>query len=347
MSKRIVPICKPKLKRAVVCLPVGSKKWMIRSLKKSYLINGAYGEFFVKLLPFLNGKHDIVAISRKLSCDKIFVKAAISFLFQNGFIEDETCLWPSVFVPEEQILYRDNVDFFSEFHSDKYIFQKELKNSKVSLFGFGEIGSRILKCLIKLGIGDIKIIYLEGEEEKYRDFISNNPFVNIEFIRLSDFINNPPVGYKERNLLIACTDIFQSSLYHTINEISLIENIRWTSCSIDGIFGRIGPSVYPFETACFECYILWRNIKDGCEIELGNRQLGKDSVSYGAPYIFHPYLEIIVNLFIIEILRLLINFEPPITYNYEFVFDFSIFTARLHRVFKNPRCFKCRLENSL
>ena len=56
------------------------------------------------------------------------------------------------------------------------------------------------------------------------------------------------------DFVVCCIDPGQSALTYKLNRACLQEGIVWTSCSATGMEVIVGPTIRPFETACYMCY---------------------------------------------------------------------------------------------
>jgi adenylyltransferase/sulfurtransferase len=56
------------------------------------------------------------------------------------------------------------------------------------------------------------------------------------------------------DFVICCADMGMSSQFYVLNRACLQTRIAWTSCAVSGLEGVVGPTVVPFETACYLCY---------------------------------------------------------------------------------------------
>ena len=56
------------------------------------------------------------------------------------------------------------------------------------------------------------------------------------------------------NFVARCLDSGQSNLIFKLNRTCLKAEIPWTSCALSGTEIILGPTVHPYNSACYLCY---------------------------------------------------------------------------------------------
>jgi ribosomal protein S12 methylthiotransferase accessory factor len=142
----------------------------------------------------------------------------------------------------------------------------------------------------------------------------------------------------EVDLVVLCADDFDPETYRAVNASCLEQRTTWTSARNLGLRFELGPTVVPYETACFTCYELRRasNTAGYADQLATYAELAAQGKSLGS---MRP--EVGAGLAAVEIARILTSFSRPVTYGSVFSFDLVSFTSKLHPVLKIPRCRDC------
>jgi bacteriocin biosynthesis cyclodehydratase domain-containing protein len=213
----------------------------------------------------------------------------------------------------------------------------------VAVVGLGERGSQLAHDLALSGVGTL-ILSSSGTSdsadqragrlaaELERDGATR---CSIGEANLDDLGSGEASG---PDLTVLCEDGFDSRTYERLNRLCIERRLTWTSFRDLGNRFEVGPTVIPFETACFRCYELRRASNDD-QFELWaetasmlaaqGRGVGSLKLSPG------------VSLLAVEVLKILSGFSRPMTRSAVFSFDLLRFEAQLHPVLKIPRCQAC------
>jgi len=235
----------------------------------------AFREFQQRVIPLLDGRHTLADIQAQVA--DVFsaadIEAGLQLLADNNLLRDTGDLELSVEVASGRA---PQLNFFHEMEMNAEDIQARLKRATVTILGLGGAGAGAAQALVAAGVGRLRCLDAEkvapadtylssffsradvGElrtEVLARRISSNHADVTIstqtrvpenddqvlELIGGSDFVLN-------------CLDAGQSSLIYKLNRACLKTNLSWSSCSIEGPEVVIGPTVVPFETACYLCY---------------------------------------------------------------------------------------------
>src|SRR5688500_336211 len=120
-----------------------------------------------KLLTLLDGERSVEEILALMRTEEGYkgdenALNAISFLQRENIVEDADALPPADwFSPVEFDRYERQFNFFSDFTNkgtDKYHYQKQLKDKKVAVIGLGGAGSWVVYSLVLAGVGRLLVI---------------------------------------------------------------------------------------------------------------------------------------------------------------------------------------------
>ncbi len=272
----------------------------------------------------------------------------------------------------ELSLYDEQIRFFSNFYasiqtdtsvqteSGAYAIQKKIKHSKVCIIGLGKIGSKVAQGLSSIGVQKIigsdfsKVtksdtlhgVYHTSYIGKQKESVLKNILMqvnkNTKYSPLKKQIQNASDIPKGIDLLVLCEDTFDPQQFDLINQICLETNTTWVSYRNLGLKFEIGPTIYPFETACFKCYSLRKSgamssydnyIASQQNIVDNDIKIGSMNQSFGS------------DLLIMDIIKTLTNFSRSSTYNNIFSFNLISFESENHPILRIPRCPQCGASN--
>ncbi|MGH8638754.1 MAG: TOMM precursor leader peptide-binding protein, partial [Burkholderiales bacterium] len=142
---------------------------------------------------------------------------------------------------------------------------------------------------------------------------------------------------------IGCVDQSLSNVLYRLNRACLQAGLRWTAGSVSAFEGIIGPTVTPFETACYLCYRM-RAVacSENPEEEFAHLRFldrrKRDDSGRRENLVFGP--SIIGNLLALEAFRVLLGL-PASASGRIVVFDFMDSTSQKHVVLRKPWCPAC------
>jgi len=330
---------------------------------------------FTLLIKTLDGSYNIDEIIEKCSSQNLTKKdilEAIDMLFKAGYLEDAEMEIPSELTQDELERYKVNINFFNTLDNSKmskYDYQVKLKNSHVSIFGLGGIGSNICIALLELGVGKItavefdvvepsnlnrQLLYSTSSigkskaEEARKRVAEFNP--NVEFNVIEQRINSVEdvrqiLTSHPCDVVVNVADFPTGYIDYWVNEACVEKNVPIFSAVVAKKQGRIY-SVVPNETACFNCQYLAeleRCPKIADEVEETRIEIDTDLGYYRSPNgalgptcLFHGYF------ISYEILRyLLFGSKSLLTFNKRFDIDFLSFETSWHDLKRMESCEVC------
>lgn len=356
---------KPRIPGYLYIIPMGKDTLQCRTGGRVTALKGkAVSELIPKLLPYLNGKNSIPEIVERLKeFGENNVTAAIQALNSRGLLVDDA-VEPSYDIsPPEIERYERRFNFFSHYSEDKYQPQGLLMDSRVLVIGTGEIGIQVILSLIESGVGKVKTVgsgmvqrrelgsfFREMDVGKLKSEVFRergphfNPNVELESVDLVlTSAREVETIIEDTDLVVVCWDNPAVSIFEWVNKACLKKKIRWTSVGLNGIEMIMGPSIIPYETACFSCYSLRRKANEVfyheyLAFENYLRENPSSAVDYGA---LIPSSKIAANICAFEIIGILSNYVIPISYGKLITLDLLNFEASIQDVLKIPLCPDC------
>lgn len=236
--------------------------------------------------------------------------------------------------------------------------QRKARDATVMLLGLGKLGAMLAMDLAAMGVG--RLIGADAGRVTHRDVVatayrpdqigtSREIAMQSQMEQYEGLVSFRPAGFGSEadlddslkngiDLLVLCEDTLRPKRQGEINLLCLRRRVRWTSIRSQGFRIELGPTVVPFETACFRCYELRR---------LGNTAGDEDQwlAHYDGTLGGVPPAELNITigdqLLGVEVLKVLTGFTTPLTYGRVLSFDLLSFEIKAHPVLRVPRCAAC------
>lgn len=358
---------KPKLISGIQFIPLGPEKVLLRSLTKEIALEGrGVAELLPELLTMLDGSLATEEILRAVLAERQEeAEGLLELLLDSRLLEDADSFKDSGLSLEEMLYYQRQISFFSHFTAPGFVCQKKLKQSRLILVGLGRVGAQVARTMALSGAGSLTLVdtnevaredtspwgpYSQHHLGKRRAQVwaehcaELNPHIEVQASPSSLPELEETLKMAERpDLLLFSPDTQVPKDYIAINKACLAHGITWTSIRAKGKFIYLGPTIIPFETACYGCLSL---------------RLASNSLSYEeelteeACMNAHPveanYLNylpatdsIIASLLSDEALRIITGYSPPSMLNKVLTFDVTRLETRSHPILKVPRCPDC------
>jgi molybdopterin-synthase adenylyltransferase len=320
------------------------------------ILRGKMTETLSSVLKLLDGKHSLREIVHEMgenNSDKVYY--IIWLLQKSGLLEDEatSITTKTKFTDEELIQYNQQLVFFSQYinttksFNNRYEMQHELKDSNMLIIGSGRIMEKAVQLLGDVGIGKISVIPY-GKNKTIKTNHVRKRYKRTETI-LHDIYSSEDIksiiDKQAVNLLAVVTPTPIPLIYTWANTASLERKIPWTRMTISEHEIVLGPTVIPFETACYTCFenrFQTNNPyfeEDRVYGEYLNRAQEKQLIEYSF------LAELADYLFVFEVMRILSFFSFPTTYGALYSMDILSGQTRLSHVLKLPRCPSCSITN--
>ena len=253
----------------------GDEALIISSERRRIKLKGhSFREFMQHVVPLLDGTHSIEDIRTQVS--GVFapedLDASLELLAAHNILEDAAADNAEELASNLQHQW----NFFHELGIDPHEAEKRLAAATVAVFGMGPLGASAATSLAASGVGHIRCIdhlsvgsadpklnplfqsddagKLRGDVVSRRIREANSTTQTAVHSVLPDTDDAVLQLIQGADFVICCADRGLSNLFYRINRACLKARIRWTSGTVSGFEGIVGPTVAPYETACYLCY---------------------------------------------------------------------------------------------
>ncbi len=309
---------KPLLIPWVAWVSLGDDQLQFRGSEFTFsLSHPLFVEAFYKIEPLLDGKHSVREIAS--SGGEAFLPTTIDFLLKmlrsNGILQEAH---PYLLSPETNPEKRQAL-FLSHIIQDAGSSLEILSKVRLGLVGDGELAEDI-----KLSIGSMGI----------KNIIQSTPH------SISKDIESEGI-----ELFIACQESPGFSFFEEVNSNCLESGVRWMHIAQQGAKALLGPTIVPYQTACYKCYstridALVPDLDSHLAFKENHNQLPLDE-GY-----FPPIGQAVASQVALEVARIFLGFSPPKTFGRFYEYDaFNVFPS-LHNVLRFPRCPACYQKKS-
>jgi adenylyltransferase/sulfurtransferase len=344
----------------------GDEILLITSERRKITLKGrGFREFFQVVIPLLDGYHTIEqiqeAVADLFTADSLL--QGLELLAANHVLEEGDT---GLLTPELRDRLTPQLNFFHELQLAPDTIQHQLLQATVTIVGLGGAGASTALALAAAHVGTIRCI--DSSAVAMTDLLVNplytrqtigQPRVDVigEMVaNLTDAVTIVPnpaaleddaavlAAIRESHFVICCLDAGQSSLIYKLNRACLQAGIPWTSGMASGFEGIVGPTVSPYETACYLCYKM-RAVacSENPEEEFAFQRLldrrkhddsdRRENLSVGAG--------MIGNMLALEALKVLTGALEPSLLGKIAVIDFLHFSMKKHMVLRKPWCPAC------
>jgi adenylyltransferase/sulfurtransferase len=325
----------------------------------------SFREFQQYVIPLLDGKHTLAEIEESVA--DVFapqdLEAGLQLLASQHLLEDAA----GQEIPTQLAARLEpQLNFFHEMNINPVEQQSRLARSTVTILGLGGAGATAALTLAACGVGNLRCfdpqpvaptdIYLSqafsladvGEVRASvvaRKIAAAAPEVTVT-VHTQNLENDEAVlaMIAGSDFIINCLDQGQSSLMYKLNRACLASNLNWTSCALSGVEIVIGPTVHPFETACYLCYKMRTvacagNPEDEFSFESFLDQRKQDDSGRHENLVFGA--GIAAHLVSLEALKELSTVFSSSTVGKITVFNLLELTSAKHVVLRKPWCPAC------
>lgn len=199
--------------------------------------------------------------------------------------------------------------------------------STVSVIGSGTVGQTVARDLADSGIEDLRLWSLD--QQPLDEITSDAPLTAFDETTLEETV-------EQSDFVVLTTDRPYPVIASRLNELAHEQNTPWTMGVVNGMDGQVGPTVYPGETACYECFTARRDalVDSGIEysqIEQSDRYPSGLHVAFG---------RVVAGLTTLDVLKQLSSGFGMTTGSVVNV-DFFDFEVQSDEVLRMPRCDVC------
>ena len=323
----------------------------------------SFREFEQRVVPLLDGRHTIAEIGEQVSdvFSRRDLEAALDLLATQNLLEDVDfggLNGSSHLEPQ--------LNFFHEAGLKPAETQQRLRKATATVFGLSGAGAGVAQALAAAGVGTVRCLdsLAVSSSDLYlcplfspsdvgavrtdvvaRSLETAAPMVKVQSVNHLLVSDDDVLAAVEGSSFVACClDQGQSALIYKLNRACLRAGIPWSSCALSGSEVIVGPTIDPFETACYLCYKMRvvacaGNPEDSFAFEklLDRRKQDdngrRENLVFGAA--------IAANLLALEVVREIAGLTPVPTRGRIVVFDLLEMKSTKHVVLRKPWCPAC------
>jgi adenylyltransferase/sulfurtransferase len=254
----------------------GEEVLFVSSERRRIRLRGrSFREFLQFVVPLLDGNHSVWEVKAQVASvfDPDELDRFLNLLAEYNILQDaETDAMPV----EVQRELEPQLNFFHELGLKPREVQERLRGATVVVWGLAGPGAAAALALAAAQVGHLRCV--DESPVTYADallapsFSSSDLGRNRSEVMCAQITERCPRvsvrAYAEpvkgdsdalrilegSDLVVCCTDPGMASHFYILNRACLHARISWTSCAVSGFEGIIGPTVVPFETACYVCY---------------------------------------------------------------------------------------------
>ncbi len=204
-----------------------------------------------------------------------------------------------------------------------------ISRSIVTVIGAGEVGKRIAEDLLAADVGEIKYVALSSRSGEWGGSLDDDRLKSIEPRALGDAVAASDFG-------VVAVDRPYPSITTTMNDVAHETDTPWTLGVVNGVDGQVGPTIYPGETACYECF---RDRADAAtQSRIGYQQVEQsDGVT---DTLLPSFADVVAGMVATDVIRQLAGAAGHTT-GRVVTYDFHDFAVQADDVLRLPRCSTC------
>ena len=343
----------------------GEEGLVFSSEGKRLVVRGrAFRDFVDLVVPLLDGRHTLEEIEQRVASvfDPGDLERSLNLLVENRIIEDaELTPLPA----EVETRLAPELSYLWEVGPDPSLVVDRLAGARVSVFGVGAIGAVAATALAAANVGHLRCVdstavspadpYLaqlfglqdvgNSRARVTRDRIQAvNPAASVEVLA-DELLTDQDVGraVEGSDFVLGCVDPGLSWVTYGLNRACLEQRIPWCAATVSAFQGIVGPTVVPYETACFVCYERRAAAtRDDPAGVLADRRELEESRTDTSPYRENLAFGagIVGNLLGLQAFQALTGLRPP-TAGAILKVDLSSSTTSRHLVLRKPWCPAC------
>jgi adenylyltransferase/sulfurtransferase len=333
--------------------------------RKVKLKGGSFREFVHSVVPLLDGTRTMSEIQAEVA--GLFAPEDLAkflrLLADYHLIQDAE---PDTAPNEVRSVLEPQLNYFHELGLRPQEVQQQLGASVVAVWGLGGPGASAALALAASGVGGLRCVdalpishtdphliptFAPAEVGRNRAEVVRakivERFPRVEALAVPDPVANDADALRiieGADLVVCCADPGMATHSYILNRACLKARITWTSCSVSGFEGIVGPTVVPSETACYLCYKM-RAVACAAnpEDELAHlRRLDRRKRDDSDRRENHAFgVGAVGNLIGLEAVKCLTGIAEPSALGRIIVLDFMTLACRTHAVLRMPWCPAC------
>lgn len=249
---------------------------MFASERRRLVVRGhSFREFLTRVVPLLDGSRTLEEIQQEVA--DVFepqdVADSLALLEQQRIVEDAERMPVPADVQERM---EPQLNYLREVHPEPAEVLERLAAATVTVVGMGALGAVASTALAATGIGRVRCVdslpvtvadpYLAQlfslddvgsprVEVVRQRILAVNPAATVEVVVKElpdeDALRDTVAGSA---FVLGCVDPGLSSLTYRLNRACVAQRIPWCAGRVTAFEGLVGPTVVPYETACYLCY---------------------------------------------------------------------------------------------
>jgi adenylyltransferase/sulfurtransferase len=332
---------------------------------KRLVIRGRSLELFLeRVVPLLDGRSSVEEIEAQTAdvFDPRQLEQSLELLTANRVVEDAEA---SGLIGEADARLAPQLAYLREVSADPAGVMAALARAQVTILGLGAVGATAAAALAAANVGRIRCVdssavsaadpflaQLFGQAdvgrpraEVARERIrSVSPETAVETVSDDLDADDAVVAAVEgSDFVLGCLDPGLSSVTYKLNRACLARLTPWSSATVTAFEGVVGPTVIPYETACYLCYQM-RAVaaRDDPEQALGElRALDRSRVDASAHRENLAFgAGIVGNLLALEAFKVILGMRSALAGRILTV-DFMGPRMKQHVVLRKPWCPDC------
>jgi adenylyltransferase/sulfurtransferase len=343
----------------------GEDELVFTSERKRLVVGGrSFGAFVEHIVPLLDGQHTLDEIRARVGgvFDPLELEDSLSLLVQHRIVEDADQV---VFPDDVQERIEPQLNYLREVSPVPGVVVERLANAQVTVVGLGAVGAVAATSLAAANVGRVRCvddsaispadpflaqIFGLSDVGRLRADVTRerinavNPSTEVEV--LADGLetdDDAATAVAGADFVLGCLDPGLVSRTFRLNRVCLTQGVPWAAGTVTAFEGIVGPTVIPYETACYLCYqmraVACADDPADALAELTQTDASRtdesrhrEGLSFGAGIVGH--------LLGLEAFKALIGLRPP-TAGRILTVDFTNSGMKQHVVLRKPWCPAC------
>ena len=220
--------------------------------------------------------------------------------------------------------------------------ERELASATVAVVGAGHTGRAFTRALLDSGVGAIEYVPLDPGVESPGTPASVGPTDAretggvVESARVTRHVNPDLRALLEDATVAAmAVDSPHPAVASTLNEAAHDTGTPWTVGVVNGVDAQVGPTVYPGETACYECF------RERADAATGAAYTGYETAAADRSHAGVPaFATVVAGLLAADVVEQVTG-GFGVTTGSVVAVDFDDFSVRADDVLRLPHCEAC------
>lgn len=308
----------PRFAPWIVTVDLGDGRLQFRSSESAHTLNHPLlVRAFHNVEKLLDGQHTVKDIVSSTGTD--FQPTTVIFLLKllhgKGLLQHgEGPVMPGESGEET---WERQVRFLSHYVPNAALAQRGLAKSRIGVVGSCGLRQAMVTAFRSIGINRI-----------------------IEMDEPSTLRAETDRGRAAIDLVVACEVAPGFDLFNAVNDVCLATKSKWLRVAVSGTSAQLGPTVVPYETACYTCLELRRQAHEP-ELDGYLAYRAQANIDDARDEGTAPLVSVVSGQVALEITRMLTGNAPPATFGRYYEFSAGSPAATPHEVLRVPRCPSC------